>query len=123
MANINYDSVRAALDEAKIGASQLYDSLRAKNYLKNVSAEEILATLKLKEIVDSNRGKEMEQKKNNALVTVLAVIGILALIAGTIYAIYCYFTPDYLDDYDEAEDELDEDFFEDELDEDSEDDL
>lgn len=117
MGNINYDSVKAALDDAKLGASQLYDTLKSKNLLKNSSAEEILAALKLHEIVE----KKEEKKESSILVKVLAVIGILAVVCGVIYAIYCYLTPDYLDDYDIDEDDLDEDFFEDEDDEDDED--
>lgn len=122
MTGISSDKVRDVFDGAKVSASHLYDSLKSKNYLKNIDAEEILASLKLQEIVDLNKEKKVEQKKKNIFVKLLAVIGILALVAGVAYALYCYFTPDYLDDYDEDLDELDEDFFEDETD-DSDDDL
>lgn len=115
MGSINYDAVKAALDDAKMGASQFYDTLRSKNLLKNSNAEEILAALKLHEIVNE---KKEEKKENSLLVTILAIIGIVALIVGVAYAVYCYLTPDYLDAYDDDfdEDELDDDFFEDEED-------
>ena len=114
MGNINYDVFKAALDDAKVGASTLYDTLKSKNLLKNANAEEILAALKLREIVT----EEEEKKENNLVVKILAIIGILAVVVGVAYAVYCYLTPDYLDEYDDEldEDELDEDFFEDEED-------
>ena len=65
-------------------------------------------------------GKKEEKKKCNVLVWVLAIIGVVAAIAGICYAVYRYLTPDYLEDFeDDFEDELDseddaDDFFEDE---------
>ena len=51
-------------------------------------------------------------KKSSVLIKILAVIGCLAAIAGIGYAIYRFFTPDYMDDFeDDFEDEF-EDFFE-----------
>ncbi len=51
-----------------------------------------------------------EKKSCGLLVKFLAVIGAVTVIAGIAYAIYRYFTPDYLED---LEDDFD-DYFEDE---------
>jgi len=51
---------------------------------------------------------------------VLRVVGAVPAVAGIAYAVYRYFTPDYLDDFD---DDLDDDFdnyFDDEDEEDKE---
>lgn len=56
------------------------------------------------------------EKKSNGLLKFFAFIGVLAVIAGIAYALYKYFTPDYLeddDDDDDFDDDFD-DFFEDE---------
>ncbi|MCR4909286.1 MAG: DUF4366 domain-containing protein [Lachnospiraceae bacterium] len=56
-----------------------------------------------------------EEKKNNTLVIVLSVVGAVAVIALLVYAVYRYFTPDYLEDFDdEYDDRFDDDFFDDE---------
>ena len=42
----------------------------------------------------------------------LAVVGIVAAVAGIAYAVYRFFAPDYLEDFeDDFDDEMDEDFF------------
>lgn len=51
--------------------------------------------------------EEKEEKKFNALVWVLAIIGVITAVAGICYLVYRYFTPDYLDDFD---DDFDEEF-------------
>ena len=54
-----------------------------------------------------------EEKKTNKWVVVLAVIGVIVLIAAAVYAAYRFFAPDYLEDFeDEFEDEFGDDFFE-----------
>ncbi len=64
--------------------------------------------------------KQEEKKKCNVLLWVLAIVGVVAAVAGICYAVYRYFTPDYLEDFeddfdDDFETEEDEDdFFEDE---------
>lgn len=66
-------------------------------------------------------GKKEEKKKCNVLLWVLAIIGAVAAIAAICYAVYRYFTPDYLEDFEddfeddfEEDEEEDGDFFEDE---------
>ena len=55
-----------------------------------------------------------EEKKMNPIVVVLVVIGVVVVIAAAAYALYRFFAPDYLEDFEgELEDEFDEDFFED----------
>ena len=63
----------------------------------------------------------MKKKDCNVLLWVLAIIGAIATVAGIAYALYRYFTPDYLEDFeDDFEEEVDsyeddyDDIFEDE---------
>lgn len=80
--------------------------------------ENLIEAAKLNELLGK---KEEPEKKCSPVVCVLAVIGVIAAVAAIAYAVYRYFTPDYLDDFeddfeDEFEDEEgdDEDFFVDE---------
>ena len=76
--------------------------------------EDIINMAKLNELLGK---KEEEKKKDNTVLWVFAVIGAVVAVAGIAYAVYRYFTPDYLEDFeDDFEDEFDEDddFFEDE---------
>lgn len=75
--------------------------------------ESLIDTTKLNELL----GKKEEKKKCNAGLWVLAIIGAVATVAAIAYAVYRYFTPDYLEDFeDDFEDDFEEDdeFFEDE---------
>nr|WP_288556677.1 hypothetical protein [uncultured Mediterraneibacter sp.] len=73
--------------------------------MDNVSkrVEELIAESKLNELL---RKKE-EEKGKNIIVWVLAVLGAVAAVAGIAYAVYCFLTPDYLEDF---EDDFDDDF-------------
>ena len=62
----------------------------------NIKIEELLAALNKKE----------EQKEKNTVLWVLAIIGAVAAVAGIAFAVYHFFAPDYLEDFD--------DYFEDE---------
>ena len=57
--------------------------------------------------------KEDERNKNTVL-WVLAIIGAVAAVAGIAYAVYRFFTPDYLEDFEEDFDDDFDDYFEDE---------
>ena len=87
--------------------------------------EELLAQAKGKDLKDLKEllGKKQvvveEKKKCNPFVWILAIVGFVAAVAGIAYAVYRYFTPDYLDDFDD-EDFEDEDFDDDFEDEDIE---
>ena len=74
--------------------------------------ENLMDIARLNELL---RRKEEEGKKCNTIVWVLAVIGVIAAVAGIAYAVYRYFTPDYLEDFD---DEFEDDFEDEEMDED-----
>ena len=68
----------------------------------------------LKELVSK---KNDEEKKCNVILWVLAIIGIIAAVAGIAYAVYRFVKPDHLEDYeDDIEDDFDydDDFFDEE---------
>lgn len=50
---------------------------------------------------------ETEKKKNTAI-KIFAVIGVIVAVAGIAYALYRYFKPDYLEDYEDDFEDLDE---------------
>ena len=53
--------------------------------------------------------------KKSPIITILAVIGAVVAVACIAFAVYKYFTPDYLDDFDEGDDfDEEDDLFEDE---------
>lgn len=71
--------------------------------------EELLTATKLNELLHK---KEAEEKKKNTLLWILAIIGAVAAVAAIAYAVYRYFTPDYLEDFeDEYTDEFGDDYF------------
>lgn len=65
--------------------------------------EEFIAETKLN---DRCTKKEAESQKNK-VIWVLAIIGAVAAVAGIAYAVYRFFTPDYLEEF---EDDFDDDF-------------
>lgn len=65
--------------------------------------EEMIAESKLSEILHKNEA----EKQRNTVIWVLAFIGAVAAVAGIAYAVYRFFTPDYLEDF---EDDFDDDF-------------
>lgn len=72
--------------------------------------EDMIAASKLNELLH----KKEEGKGKNTLLWVLAIIGAVVAIAGIAYAVYSFFTPDYLEDFEEDfEDDFDDDFFSD----------
>lgn len=66
--------------------------------------EEIITTAKLNELFNK---KQEEEKNKTCIITILAIIGTIAAVAAIAYAVYRYFTPDYLEDFD---DDFDDDF-------------
>lgn len=72
--------------------------------------EDMIAASKLNELLH----KKDDEKAKNTLLWVLAVVGAVAAIAGIAYAVYKFFTPDYLEDFEEDfDDDFDDDFFSD----------
>ena len=73
--------------------------------------EEMISATKLNEILR----KRDDDKIKKTVLWILAIVGAIVAIAGIAYAVYRFFTPDYLEDFeDDFEDEFDDDFFEDE---------
>ncbi|MDD7219817.1 MAG: hypothetical protein SO401_09690 [Blautia sp.] len=70
----------------------------------NVKIEDLLSALKKKE----------EEKDKNTVLWVLAIIGAVAAVVGIAFAVYRFFSPDYLEDYEEDFDDDFDDYFEDE---------
>ena len=94
---------------------------RAYPLMSKEKLDELIAATKLGELISK---KEDEDKKcckkcSTIIIAVLAIVGAVAAVAGIAYAVYRYFTPDYLDDFDD-EDFEDEDFDDDFEDEDIE---
>lgn len=81
----------------------------------NSKIEDLLNASKLNELVHK---KQLEEEKKSTLLWVLAIIGAVASVAAIAFAVYKYFTPDYLADLD---DDFDDDFYDD-LDDDSDND-
>ena len=70
--------------------------------------EELIAATKLGELID----KKEDEAQCKKVLWVLAIIGAIAAVAGIAYAVYRFFAPNYLEDFDEDfEDEFDDDFF------------
>ena len=61
------------------------------NLLQNEKIEDLLAALKKKE----------DEKEKNTVLWVLAIIGAVAAVAGIAFAVYRFFAPDYLEDFEE----------------------
>ena len=85
--------------------------------------EEIMELVKahdIKELKDYFNKKEEAEKRNNTIIWIFAIIGVIAAVAGVAYLLYRYFTPDYLEDFDDDfDDDFEDDFFEDDGDEES----
>ena len=63
---------------------------------------------KIDELVSMLQKKERDEEKGkNVLIWVLAIVGAVEAVAGIAYAVYRFFTPDYLEDF---EDDFDDDF-------------
>ncbi len=92
--------------------------------LENLKFEDLVEATKLNRLLNDKFCRKEESKdKTHVIIWVLAIIGAVAAVAAIAYAVYRYFTPDYLDVFeDEFEDDLDdiedeEDIFEDEAEE------
>ena len=53
-------------------------------------------------------------KENNKLIRIFTIIGFVAVVAAIAYAVYRFFTPDYLEDFEDDFDDDFDDYFEDE---------
>ena len=75
-------------------------------YMKKLD-ELIASNTKLAELLGR---KVVPQKKTHPVVWFFAILGILATIAAVAYAVYRYLNPEYFDDLDFDDEELDEVF-------------
>ena len=66
--------------------------------MNNSKLEELLNTARINELLHK---KELEEKNKNGILVALAIVGAIATVAAIAYAVYRYFTPDYLDDFDD----------------------
>lgn len=71
---------------------------------------EIVNAMKVNELFHK---KEVQEDKKNTFLVVLAIVGIITLIAGIAVAVYKYLTPKYIDDLDDDFDFDDDSLFED----------
>lgn len=69
--------------------------------------EELIAESRLNELIH----KKEAEKNKNVIVWVLAIIGAVAAVAAIAYAVYCFLTPDYLEDFEEDFDDDFDDYF------------
>ncbi len=75
--------------------------------------EDLIVMKKLQDLM----GKKEEKKEISPICWVIAVVLVIAAAGAIAYALYRYFTPDYLEDFeDDFEDDFDDDFFEEEED-------
>ena len=73
--------------------------------------EEMISATKLNEILQ----KRDDDKIKKTILWVLAIVGAIVAIAGIAYAVYRFFTPDYLEDFEEDfEDDFEDDYFDEE---------
>ena len=116
--NDNKEKIDELISFAQNGTEDFFETVGAKKYeliknakdLKDVKANDILAAVKLNELVK----KEEPEKKKSPILTILAIIGAIAAVAGIAFAVYKYFAPDYLEDFDDDIDfDDDDDLFED----------
>ncbi len=59
--------------------------------------EEMLSASKLNEILR----KRDDDKIKKTILWILAIVGIVVAVAGIAYAVYRFFAPDYLEDFEE----------------------
>ena len=67
--------------------------------------EDVMAALKLK--------KELDEENKKKVICILAVIGAVLAVVAIAFAVYRFFSPDYLEDFEEDFDEDFDDYFED----------
>ena len=96
--------------------NDLVKTVKATEAMGMVKANDIMNVVKANEFL---KKKEAEEKKVNIVFVVCTILVSVVAIAAIIYGLYCYFTPDYLDDFDddyddEFDDDFDDDFFENE---------
>ncbi|MDO5574821.1 MAG: hypothetical protein Q4G60_12680, partial [bacterium] len=82
-------------------------NVKMDDLLKAIKANEVLNAVKANDFLKKKQEEEEEKSCCNTWKWIIGIVLGVALIAGIAYALYCYFTPDYLEDF---EDDLDDDF-------------
>lgn len=73
--------------------------------------EDMISATKLSEVLQ----KRDDDKIKKTILWILAIVGAVVAIAGIAYAVYRFFTPDYLEDFEEEfEDDFEDDYFDEE---------
>lgn len=105
-----FTNVRACGEDLLNSLSGKKDAVASQiqSYRDNTDIKEILAASRLNEILRKDE-EEAEMRKKSPVFTVLAVIGAIAAVACIAFAVYKYFTPDYLEDFDDGEEDFDDD--------------
>ena len=93
-------------------------TIKAQEEIGKAKANDVISAVKVGELLrKKDEIAKEEQKKNKVGIIIAVVVGVI-VVAAIVYGLYCYFTPDYLYDFDdEVEDEedgFDDDFFEEE---------
>ena len=93
-------------------------TIKAQEEIGKAKANDVISAVKVGELLrKKDEIEKEEQSKNRAGIIIAVVVGVIVL-AAIVYGLYCYFTPDYLDDFDDEvddeEDGFDDDFFEEE---------
>ncbi|MCF0133633.1 MAG: hypothetical protein HUJ72_07180 [Blautia sp.] len=70
----------------------------------NIKIEDLIAAVTKRE----------EDKQKDTIILALAIIGAVAAVVGIAFAVYRFFTPDYLEDFEDDFDDDFDDYFEDE---------
>ncbi|MCR5625822.1 MAG: DUF4366 domain-containing protein [Lachnospiraceae bacterium] len=92
-----------------------YDWSKVEAALKQVNTVKGNLTDLIDKHKEAQVEEEIEAQKKNTILIVLAIVGCVVLVAGIVFALWKYFTPDYYEDYeDDYDDRFDDDFFEDE---------
>ena len=93
-------------------------TIKAQEEIGKAKANDVISAVKVGELLrKKDEIAKEEQKKNKVGIIIAVVVGVI-VVAAIVYGLYCYFTPDYLDDFDDEveddEDGFDDDFFEEE---------
>ena len=76
--------------------------------------EEMVSATKLSEILQ----KRDDDKIKKTILWILAIVGAIVAVGAIAYAVYRFFTPDYLEDFEEDfEDDFEDDYFDEEVEE------
>ncbi len=93
-------------------------TIKAQEEIGKAKANDVISAVKVGELLRKKDEIAQEEQKKNKIGIIIAIVVGVIVIAAIAYGLYCYFTPDYLDDFDDEvddeEDGFDDDFFEEE---------